>query len=135
MDFRKGGRYEKIRYAILALVCVLGLVGCSSQTMTFDIGEASGINIRSGLTGDEIIVVDDKFVKDVTPNINSLTFEKMGKVDGAGYASILLWMDETDNKVASITITEENGYQISHNRKYYKVGADMLLTWNAFVKC
>ena len=36
---------------VLALVCVLGLVGCSDKNMTFDIGEASKINIRSGLTG------------------------------------------------------------------------------------
>ena len=48
---------------VLALVCVLGLAGCSDKNMTFtfDIGEASKINIKSGLTGDELNIADNEF--------------------------------------------------------------------------
>lgn len=135
--FRLLGKSEFYRKAVLnmkmfitlclALVLTLSLVGCSDKTMTFDIGNATQIEIKSGLTGDEVIIEDSAFVKGVTENINSLTFEKMGKVDGVGYAYMLTWTDETDRTVASITITEENGYQISHDGYYYKVGADLAI--------
>ena len=45
---------KKLMALVLALVCVLGLVGCSDKNMTFDIGTANKINIKSGLTGDEV---------------------------------------------------------------------------------
>lgn len=118
---------KKLIAFVLALVCVLVLVGCSEKRMTFDIGNATQIQIISGLTDDEVIIEDTEFVKDVTENINSLTFEKMGKVDGTGYACMLVWMNETYNEIARITITEENGYQISHDGYYYKVGADLAI--------
>lgn len=116
---------KKLTALCLALVLALSLVGCSDKNMTFDIGNATQIQIRSGLTGDEVIIEDSEFVKGVTENINSLTFEKMNKVSGVGYTYMLTWMDETDRKIASITITEENGYQISHDGYYYKVGAGL----------
>lgn len=113
--------------SVLAFVFVLGLVGCSSKRLTFDIGDASQIKIFSSLTGDEVIISDEDFIKDVTQNINSLTFEKTGKEEEPGYAYILTWMDKENNEVASLTITEENGHQISYDGYYYKVEADLAI--------
>ena len=111
---------------VLALVCVLGLAGCSDKNMTFDIGTANKINIKSGLTGDEVNIADNEFIQSITENINSLRFEKTSTTDGkVGYAYMLTWFDTDDNQIARITITDENGYQISHDGYYYKVGADL----------
>ena len=113
---------------VLVLVCVLGLVGCSDKNMTFDIGTANKINIKSGLTGDEVNIADNEFIQSITENINSLRFEKTSKVnEKVGYAYMLTWFDTEDNQIARITITEENGYQISHDGYYYKVGADLCI--------
>lgn len=118
---------KKIVATILTIICVLGLVGCSSKKLTFDIGDASQIKIISGLTGDEAIITDEDAIKDITQNINSLTFEKTAKEAVPGYAYMLTWMDEEDNEVASIIITDENGYQISYDGYLYKVGADLAI--------
>ncbi len=117
---------KKLIALLLALVCVLGLLGCSDKNVTFDIGTASTINIKSGLTGDEVNIADNEFIQNITENINSLRFEKTSATDGkVGYAYMLTWFDTEDNQIATITITEENGYQISHDGYYYKVGADL----------
>lgn len=117
---------RKITSLVLALVCVLSLVGCSGKNMTLDIGQASKINIKSGLTGDEVNIADNAFIRNITENINSLRFEKTSAADGkAGYAYMLTWLDAKDTQLARITITDENGYQISRDGYYYKVGADL----------
>lgn len=117
---------RKITSWVLALVCVLSLVGCSGKNMTLDIGEASKINIKSGLTGDEVNIADNAFIRNITENINSLRFEKTSAADGkAGYAYMLTWLDAKNTQLARITITDENGYQISRDGYYYKVGADL----------
>ena len=124
----EGDCMKKFIALALALVCVLGLVSCSDKNMTFDIGEASKINIKNGLTGDEVNIVDTEFIQNITENINSLRFEKTSATDGkVGYVYMLTWFDTEDNQIAKITITEENGYQISHDGYYYKVGADLCI--------
>lgn len=51
--------------------------------------------------------------------------QTVDEIDGkVGYAYMLTWFDTKDNQIARITITEKNGYQISHDGYYYKVGAD-----------
>lgn len=67
---------KKVIAIVLAVLCVMAAAGCSSKNMTFNIGAASKINIKSGLTGDEINIADYGFIKDITGNINSLRFEK-----------------------------------------------------------
>ena len=110
----------------LFIIAVIGLVSIFSKNMTFDIGEAAKINIKSGLTGEEINIADNEFIKDITENINSLRFEKTSSTDGkVGYAYMLTWYDADGAEIADITITDENGYQISHDGYYYKVGADL----------
>ena len=117
---------KKVIAIVLAVLCVMAAAGCSSKNMTFNIGAASKIKIKSGLTGDEINIADDGFIKDITGNINSLRFEKTSSTDGkVGYAYMLTWYDADNTQIACVTITDENGYQISHDGYYYKVGADL----------
>lgn len=117
---------KKLIALVLALAGVLGLAGCSDKYMTFDIGEASTINIKSGITGDEVIIDDDVFIRSITENINSLRFEKTSSDEGqAGYVYRLTWLDTENKPIACVTITEGNGYQIRHDGYYYKVGADL----------
>ena len=40
---------------------------------------------------------------------------------------MLKWFDADDKQIASITITDVNGYQISHDGYFYKVGADLCI--------
>lgn len=117
---------KKIIAIVFAILCVMSIEGCSNKNMTFDIGEAAKINVKSGLTGEEVNIADNEFIKDITENINSLRFEKTSSTDGkVGYAYMLTWYDADGAEIADITITDENGYQISHDRYYYKVGADL----------
>ena len=117
---------KKIIAIVFAILCVMSIEGCSNKNMTFDIGEAAKINIKSGLTGEEVNIADNEFIKDITENINSLRFEKNSSTDGkVGYAYMLTWYDADGAEIADITITDENGYQISHDGYYYKVGADL----------
>lgn len=116
---------KKLIAIVLALACVLSLVSCGDKDLTFDIGEASKINIKSGLTGDEVNIADNEFIESITENINSLRFEKTSAADGkVGYVYMLTWFDIEDKQIASITVTDENGYQISHDGYYYKAGDD-----------
>lgn len=117
---------------LLALICVLGMGGCSHTNMTFDIGEASRLSIKSGLTGTEAHVTDAALIQSVTENINSLRFERTSAADGqVGYAYMLTWFGPEDDQLARVTITEENGYQIRHEGYYYKVGADLNIDTDA----
>lgn len=111
-----------IMVAIVALV----INYFATYNMTFNIGTAAKINIKSGLTGAEVYIADNEFIKDITENINSLRFEKNSPTDGkVGYAYMLTWYNADDTEIATVTITDENGYQISHDGYYYKVGADL----------
>ena len=115
---------------LLALVCVIGFlsIGCAAGNMTFNIGKASKINIKSGLAGDEANIVDAEKIQQITEDINALRFEKTSKVNGkVGYVYMLTWFDKEGNQVERITITDANGYQISHDGYYYKVGADLCI--------
>ena len=115
---------------LLALVCVIGFlsIGRAAGNMTFNIGKAIKINIKSGLAGDEANIVDAEKIQQITEDINALRFEKTSKVNGkVGYVYMLTWFDKEGNQVERITITDANGYQISHDGYYYKVGADLCI--------
>lgn len=113
-----------------------GLAGCTpvpnkssdsleAKDLTFDIGAASEINIKAGLTGDEAIIADSEFIQKITDNINSLRFEKAAGTDGeVSYVYMLTWFDAEEKQIAQVTITEENGQQINADGYYYNVGAD-----------
>ena len=119
---------KKLIAFVLSIACILGLVSCSDKNMRFNIEAASSIDIKSGLTGDEVILADKEFIQKITENINSLRFEKASPSDeDDGYIYSLTWLDKEDKPIETIMITEENGYQIRHDGYYYRVGADLAI--------
>ena len=119
---------KKLIAFVLIIACVFGLVSCSDKNLRFNIEAASSIDIKSGLTGDEVILADKEFIQKITENINSLRFEKASLSDeDGGYIFSLTWLDKEDNPIETITITEENGYQIRYDGYYYRVGADLAI--------
>ena len=116
---------KKFTAFLLTLVYALSLAGCSGRNMTFDIGEASSIKIVSGLSGDKATIADQGFIQTITEHINSLRFEKTASSEGVkGYAYTLTWLDAESKTIATVTVSDENGYQINHDGYFYKVGAD-----------
>lgn len=119
-------RMKKHLAIVLAAILVLSLVGCSGQTMRFDIGKASKITVKAGSDGEEVTVTDEALIAEITENINALRFEKTAAAEeNAAYDYMLVWFDAENNPIADIVITEENGYQICHDGYFYKVGADL----------
>lgn len=70
---------KKLIVLIVALVCVLGLVGCADKNMTFDIEDASKIELRSGNDGTLVEITDAEDIKYITDNIISLTHYLVAK--------------------------------------------------------
>ena len=101
---------KKLITWILVFICVLIIVGCSNH-MTFDINNASRLNIKSPFG--EVYIRDSETVQRITENINSLRFEKTSEANGEeDYVYLLTWFDAEDKELESIAITEENGCQI-----------------------
>ena len=119
---------RKITIFVLALVCMWGFAACTGRNLRFDIDVANSINFKSGLTGDEVNITDKEIIQSITQDINSLRFEKTSESDGkVGYVYMVKWFDADGKQMESITITEENGYQISYGGYFYKVGADLCI--------
>ena len=119
---------KKLIVFVLIIACAFSLVSCSDKNMRFNIEAANSIDIKSGLTGDEVILADKEFIQKITENINSLRFEKASPSDGDdGYIYSLTWLDKEDKPIETIMITEENGYQIRRDGYYYTVGADLAI--------
>ncbi len=113
---------------VLSLICVLGLTGCIGKSVRYDIGQASTIIIKSGLTSEEVRISDSELISKITEDINSLRFEKTAESnDEMNYIYMLTWLDEKSNVIETVTVTSENGYQIRHNGYYYKVCADLCI--------
>ena len=120
---------KKLIAFVLAVLCVVSLAGCGSKTVRFDIGEASVIHIQYRNGKDYAFMIeDDEFTRNITENINALRFEKTAEADGReDYVYILTWIDAKEKEMESITITEENGYQIRYEGSYYKVANDLCI--------
>lgn len=117
---------KKIMALVLVLVCMLGFVGCSDRNMKLDIGEANSIYVESPLG--KAYITDHSAILRITESINSLEFERTSVIDDEDeYVYLLKWLDADNKEIKSIAITEENGYQISYNGYYYKVGADLCI--------
>lgn len=113
---------------LFALICVLGLSGCSNRNLKFEIEDVSKLSIESGLTNERVTLTDDASIRKITDDIRALRFEKTASADGSdAYIYLLTWFDAADKQIASVTITNENGYQIRHDGNYYKVGADLCI--------
>ena len=119
---------KKLTAFVLIIACVFSLVSCSDKNLRFNIEAASSIVVTSGLTGDKVILADKEFIQKITENINSLSFERASPSDeDDGYIYSLTWLDKEDDPIETITITEENGYQIRRDGYYYRACADLAI--------
>ena len=89
-----------------------------------DLESISHIEVMSGLTGQKITVKDADSVQKVMSDIESLSYEKKGEVESAGYAYRIRFYNENYDELGMLFITEENGHQISYDGYYYLVEAD-----------
>lgn len=110
---------RKYTVLVLALACVLGLVGCSDKNITFNIGEASKIELRSGNDGTMVEITDTEDILYITDNINSLTFSKgESSKDYSGWSYSLKWYDSENNIIEEIVVMSE--YQIDYKDYFYR---------------
>ncbi len=110
---------KRLIVLVWALVCVLSLLGCSETNMTFDIGEASKIELRSGNDGTMVEITDVEDIQYITDNINSLTFSKgESSKDYSGWSYSLKWYDSENNMMEEMVVMSE--YQIDYKDYFYK---------------
>lgn len=62
---------RKITALVFALAVILSFAGCSSDTMTLNIGKASRLELISGVTGRTVELNDAGSIKRISDNINS----------------------------------------------------------------
>ena len=109
---------KKYVASFLVLVLALSMVGCSENSMKFDIGEASKIELRSGTDGTVIEITNTEDIKHITDNINALTFSK-GKSSNnySGWSYSLKWYDLENNLMEEIVVMSEQ--QIDYKGYFY----------------
>lgn len=110
---------KKIITFALILSFVFLLVGCSSNTKTFNISNSNKLTIVSGSTGESITITNEDVIKHITENINALNFSKGSKVDSDGWSYALNWMNENGEVIEKITLLGD-GYTIIYNGYYYR---------------
>ena len=110
---------KKLTALVLALVCVLGLFGCSSKPKTFEIAGAEKITVMSGATGKSIDIVNADDIKYITDNINALEYSKGEKINSDGWKYSLQWFDQNGELIENLTLLGD-GYTIIYDDHYYK---------------
>ena len=110
---------KKFISLVLALVCVLGLVGCSSEPKTFEITGAEKLTVMSGSTGESIDITNADDIKYITDNINALKYSKGEKVNSDGWNYDLQWFDQTGEIIEKLVVWGD-GYTIIYDGYYYK---------------
>lgn len=86
--------------------------------MTFDIGEASMIELRSGNNGTTVEVMDEEDIMYITDNINALQFRKgSSSKDSTGWRYWLKWYDSEDHLIEEIVVMSE--YNIDYENFFY----------------
>ena len=110
---------RKLTALILVMLCIFVLAGCSASGISFDIGTADRIELRSGNDGNMIKVTEPDDIKHITDNINSLSFSKAGSSkDYGGWSYSLKWYDSENKIMEEITVMSE--YQIDYKNYFYK---------------
>ena len=97
---------------------VLSMAGCSEKSMTFDIGEASKIELCSGTDGTVIEITDAEAIKHITDNINTLAFSRGGSSkDHSGWSYSLKWYESEHTLMEELVVMSED--QIDYKGYFY----------------
>ena len=110
---------KKLIALVLALVYVLGLVGCSSEPKIFEITGAEKLTVMSGSTGESVDITNADDIKYITDNINALKYSKGEKVNSDGWSYALQWFDQNGEIIENLTLWGD-GYTIIYDGHYYK---------------
>lgn len=106
---------------IMMVACafvILCMIGCSSRTHKFEIGDAAKITVTSGNTGEQVDITDTESIRYITDNIIGLTYSGGDKVNSDGWSYVLSWFDENGNEQKKLTVLNE--YTIIYDGRYYK---------------
>lgn len=104
---------------ILALISIVGLVGCSSEK-SFDITGASKIELRGESRGTAFEINDEEDIKHITDSINVLKFSKGESSPHfyIGRSYLLKWYDSKNNLIEEIVVLSED--VIDYKGHFYK---------------
>ena len=100
---------------VLAVFCVLSLVGCSGQpdrttssdNIKFVFGNISKLTVIS-VSGERFEVTDIDTVRQITENIESIRFDKGESNENYnGFGPFIQWYDANDNLIDSISVMGE----------------------------
>ena len=108
---------KKIVLVVCAFI-VLCMVGCSSRTHKFEIGDSAKITVTSGTTGEQVEITETESIQYITDNINALTYSKGEKVNSDGWSYALIWYDQNGIEQKKLTVLSE--YMIIFDGRYYK---------------
>ena len=121
---------RKIMALGLVLVFALSMVGCSNKSMTFDIGEVSKIELRSGTDGTTVEITSAEDIQYITDNINALTFSKgESSQDYNGWSYWLKWYDSENTLIEEIVVMDADlidykDYFYSSTETYNRIDID-----------
>ena len=108
---------KKIVLVVCAFI-VLCMVGCSSRTHKFEIGEAAKITVTSGTTGEQVEITETESIQYITDNINALTYSKGEKVNSDGWSYAMIWYDKDGNEQKKLTVLNE--HTVIFDGRYYE---------------
>lgn len=110
---------KKFMTLIFALICVSGLLGCASETKSFQITGTEKLTVFSGTTGTCIDIKDLNDIKYITDNINALRYSKGEKVDSSDWSYSLQWVDKEGEIIENLALMGD-GCTIIYDGYYYK---------------
>ncbi len=113
---------KKAITAVLVLLCLVGMIilgGCSPKTQNFLIESPHKITITS-ISGENIEIIDEAIIQQVTNNITSIQFERgKSSKNTNGFGPIISWYDSNDDLIESISVMGDN--TIMYNDYFWTV--------------
>ena len=99
---------KKLIALVLALICVLGLVGCSNGSIK-GIDKATEIevvqyDISSGAEIGTVVLTEEADIKHIVDNINSLKFKKMENTDPTVLEYKLVFCNANNEVIETVSI-------------------------------
>ena len=100
--------YEKLIALVLALICVLGLVGCSNGSIK-GIDKATEIevvqyDISSGAEIGTVVLTEEADINHIVDNINSLRLKKMENTDPTVLEYKLVFCNANNEVIETVSI-------------------------------
>lgn len=118
---------------LMAALAVLLIFSGIGRYKAFVVEDTHTILLTDGTTGKQVEITDQETVRAIAENVMSLRFEHMGKNDSSGWCYSLEFRGGNGEKLAGLSILEENGYVVSFGGRRYRVAADHCVKTDLFV--